>query len=523
MSSKRFKTSRREFLAGVAGAVMGLAVGAVAGATAFPRKVEVKPWLPAKWDYEADVVVIGSGAAGLAAAIEAADHGASVIVLEKLPWLGGATTALSGGIISYPIKDKINEFIEYCTHCGMGLVDRAMVETWAKEAVKIKEWLTGLGAEITTVLSPYRGFYHMFPYWDVCIESIIIKGAGKGFADYLIKAAQERKVQFLTETKVMRLIADAVTREVFGVVAKSGRGEITIKARKAVILATGGFGHNEEMKKGYLRVWPIHHCGYVGNTGDGILIAQQIGAKVINTSGVIGNLCHKFPEDPVAWPSAAQLFVWGIIVNKYGKRFAPEDWPYDVFHKALWAYDPATNDFPNIPCYIIFDENIRKRGPMGYVSDFDFYKQIGHSWSIDNNEEIRKGWIIVADTVKELARKINIHPNVLEETITEWNRYAKAGQDLAFGRKTNLEPLESPPFYAIVAYPGIFDTYGGLKIDTKARVLDINDKPIPRLYAAGATAAGVLAYHYPISGSAISVAISFGRIAGRNAAAESPR
>jgi len=163
----------------------------------------------------------------------------------------------------------------------------------------------------------------------------------------------------------------------------------------------------------------------------------------------------------------------------------------------------------NLPNYLIFDEKVRTAGQTTWPP-----------WSGNKDKDIEDGTTKKAETVRELAIKIGVAPYALEETINNYNVNAEKGVDPEFGRTLALAPLKTPPFYAFERIVGMHSTMGGLKINTAAQVIDVNGAIIRRLYAAGETTGGTIGFNYPASGTAIQNAICFGRIAGKNAAAE---
>lgn len=505
------KITRRDF---VKGAAVGAA--AIAGASLLSScKVEVKPWLPDKWDYEADVVVVGSGCAGMAAAIEAHDAGAKVIVLEKLNVTGG-TSDMSGGISAVPMKGRESDAIEYYTACGRGKVSQEMVRAFVEEAATLGDWLQGLGG---FEVKPRMGYHDMFPGYDSLESWGAPDGRGGLFLmETMVDAAIARGVNILLETKAVELISTP-EKEVLGVKAESNGTVMNVKAMKGVVLAAGGISYNEELKLQWGRSWPKYGTGSPGCTGDGILIGMAVGAAVWKTAEGCGRPCIKIPEYKIAYGFGYQGRPC-VIVNRYGKRFVAENLSYDAFHMACDRFDAMKREFPNIPWYAIFDEEVRlidRAGrPPRVLYDLP-------DWSDDNSAEIAKGWIIKADTIEELADKIGIDPVALRETVDTYNMNAEVGVDPEFGRTgAGLAPIRTPPFYAVKGYPGYYGTFGSLKIDTNAKVIDVSGKVISRLYAAGENAVGSLGYHYPSGGNCIADGQVFGRIAGRNAAAESP-
>jgi hypothetical protein len=222
-----------------------------------------------------------------------------------------------------------------------------------------------------------------------------------------------------------------------------------------------------------------------------------------------------------------------IFVNKYGKRFMKET--KMVAHNKgtleILYFDHEGAEYPNVPAYLVFDEVYRKSGPIAYTLKFferAFRGPFGYAmvhkiydWSDDNIAEVDKGWIIKADTIADLAGRINVNPKGLKESIGKFNSYCTNGEDLDFGRrKDSMAPIEKPPYYALELGIGLVNTQGGPKHNKYCQILDPDDKPIPRLYAAGELGS-FFGFLYQ-GGSNYPEAWIFGRIAGKQAASEKP-
>lgn len=214
-----------------------------------------------------------------------------------------------------------------------------------------------------------------------------------------------------------------------------------------------------------------------------------------------------------------------ILVDRYGRRFARER--PGLFH-SFWLevcyFDTRLGEYPRIPCYSVFDETARLKGPVAYGPAKgalpDGSIKYFYDWSPDNTVEIERGWIIKGDTIAELAKQITMDPKILENTILRYNGYCKAGEDTEFGRpKETLHTIDKPPYYAVQMYLGGPNTQGGPKRNARSQVLNVDGGPIPRLYAAGELRS-IYGFLYPTSGGNIAELIAFDRIAGANAAAE---
>jgi succinate dehydrogenase/fumarate reductase flavoprotein subunit len=263
------------------------------------------------------------------------------------------------------------------------------------------------------------------------------------------------------------------------------------------------------MQKQFLPGWPIYCQGSPGNTGDGIRMAQQVGAQLWHMNNALAGLGGMVipPAAPIPIPvnmggggrgGAPGATAGGYIcVDKYGKRFMSENQPsrHGFGQKEyLMFFDGINGALSRIPCYYIFDENTRTRsaigpsgggrggpggGGMGWFSNHPTYQ-----WSRDNSAEIDKGWITKGESVAELASKLGMKE--LEATLTKYNENATKGVDPDFNRSRNgLVAIEKVPYYAVAVYPTMYNTQGGPKRNAKCQIVDPFEQPIPRLYSAG--------------------------------------
>jgi succinate dehydrogenase/fumarate reductase flavoprotein subunit len=353
---------------------------------------------------------------------------------------------------------------------------------------------------------------------------------------------KDRGIEILFNTPASDLIQDCATKEIRGVRAKGEKGEIYIKARRGVVLCTGGFEFNEDMIKNYLRPTTIKFTGWKYNTGDGIKMAQEVGADLWHMNLICSaSAAIETPPMPMAWmyPSTkANGYIW---VNKYGERFVCEGgrtWnPHKSFMGMVmwdWRRDRKDPEYPLSPHYLIFDEITRKAGAIaGWegMANVITPKRLGGNasewgaddggWSQDNSAEIEKGWIMKADTIRGLAAVIDgpeLPADTLEATVNRWNEFCEAGEDRDFGRSgRELVKIATPPYYAIRYWPGGFSTHGGPKRNARGQVLGVNGKPIERLYSAGSLG-HTHGQVYNMSGANYCECFVWGRISGRNAA-----
>jgi succinate dehydrogenase/fumarate reductase flavoprotein subunit len=334
-----------------------------------------------------------------------------------------------------------------------------------------------------------------------------------------------RRIEVMLSTSVQRLIVSP-DGEVLGVAAQNTGKEIKIKAKKAVILTTGGFENNETMKLQYFEAQPVYPV-YLGNTGDGIMMAQKVGAALWHMWHFHGGYGFKYPEFPFAirhvWAGPRKddrKMIW-IVVDRFGKRFMDEypPAPQDTGARPLEYYDADLQGYPRIPCYLIFDEAGRRLGPvaMAMVNDERYHYQ----WSGDNLTEVEKGWILTGKNIKEIAVKIKVDPEILGSTVERWNSHCAQGKDEDFGRlPKTMMPIRTPPLYAMEAWPVVSNTQGGPVHDPNQRVLDPMGQPISRLYVAGEISS-IFGHLYLEAGN-ITECFVGGKIAGQNAAKETP-
>ena len=499
---------------------------------------KLKPWVPEKWDYEVDIAVVGYGGAGACAAIAGHDTGAKVLILEKAPVSGGNTIA-SAGLSAIP--SDVAKAIEYYRALIGRTVDEELICALAEAMHKLPNWLERLGAKL--MYSSHSPEYPVLAGSDSFFQTMHLARTpsqredgmewiyGNELFDFLANQVEKRDIRVVYEMPAQKLIQNPVTREILGVKAENLGREIYVKARRGVVLACGGFENNKEMLVNflpYLTELPIYPLGTPYNTGDGILMASEVGAKLWHMTGVeLGNFAPKAPSQKfgVGFRLVRQLPKGSpaIYINKYGERFMNESILLShrkEFFKVQY-FDHERAEYPNIPFYMVFDETFRKKGPIVHTHHAWWCISKLYKWSHDNSAEIKLGWILSANTIKELAEKIEVDSHALEETVRKYNEYCEIGEDSGFGRSREwLVPIDTPPYYATELCEPIINTQGGPKHNARSQVLDRNDKPIPRLYAAGEL--GSVFFPLYQGGSNVPEALAFGRIAGEHAATLMP-
>ena len=499
-----------------------------------PRKLHKK-------QIETDVVVIGYGGAGATAAITAYDKGARVIILEKMEKGGGATFLSNGGIF----VPTSMEFSQYLYSICAGLTEQELLDAFVEKAMKIEDYIRELGGvferwvsqEVAVSFPPLtRPSWPKVPHGKSMVRGHIkayepglqkenpslaerVREIGRAYGPdlwrLLTENVERRKINVMLNTRTQELIKNE-RGEVVGVMAEHQGEKLLVKAKKAVILATGGFGANEALRKAYLPC-PFHYLGLSFAQGDGLIMAQKAGAALWHMLGIVGQLGFKAPEYEAAFQTRmpSERF---ILVDRDGKRFVDEtNMKLHNGWRIASLYDPERLQYPRIPCYLIFDEVTRKKAPISR----DWRPSNDYEWSLDNSVEVTKGWIKKGDTLTELAGKISMDGSALEHTITAFNEACRRGVDEDFGRaKEFLGPIDTPPYYALEHWPTIVSVSGGPKHDKESRVLDNNGKPIPRLYAVGELGS-FISWLYE-AGAGLAECIAFGQIAGANAADEKP-
>ena len=438
---------------------------------------------------DVDVVIVGAGGAGMSAAITAKQQGKTVLLLEKMPYVGGNTTKATGGMnaaethyqAEQGITDSVEQFVEDTMKGGHNINNPDLVRTLAEKSADAINWLDEIGAPLPKV--SFSG--------GATNARIHAPADGSGVGGYLVNCFSETMeklgIEVLLETKANEIIM--VDGAAAGVKAESPDKELTINA-KAVILTTGGFGANEEMYCTYrpdLRGTVTTNAP--GATGDGIVMAQAVGADLVDIDQI--------QLHPTVEQATSMLITEGvrgdgaILVNQSGVRFVNELQTRDVVSAAELEQEGQY-------AYVIFDQNLRE----GLKA---------------TEKYIKNGIVTEGETIEALAEKLGIDPAVLAKTLADWNDAVAAGEDKEFGRTTGMEhDLSKAPYYAIKVAPGIHHTMGGVKINTNTQVIDTNGNVIPGLFAAGEVTGGVHGGNR-IGGNAVADIVVYGRIAGANA------
>ena len=436
-----------------------------------------------------DVVIIGSGGAGLSAAAAAKEAGADVVIFEKMGIAGGNTNRATGGIngagtefqVKAGIKDSPDLFYSDTMKGGYDINNPDLVRTLAERSADSIAWLSGIGADLSDV-GRLAGASVNRAHRPAGGSMV-----GPEISMVLQKQVTERmQIPLFTEARVTSI----TTRggQVDGVVVRYNNKNFTVRA-KAVILASGGFGANNEMAAALVpSLKGFATTNQPGATGDGILMAEKIGAALVDMEQIQTHPTHAPDKEMI---TEAVRGNGAILTNKSGQRFIDEMATRDVVSAAILAQEGGVS-------YLVFDDSVRKSlaAIEGYV---------------------RIGIVLSGETPEALAAEIGGDGAVLAQTIAKYNQAVTSGTDAEFGRGDMPRSLNVAPYYAILVLPAIHHTMGGIKIDTEARVISNNGSPIPGFFAAGEVTGGVHGGNR-LGGNALADIIAFGRIAGANAA-----
>lgn len=497
-------------------------------------------------DLEADLAVVGFGAAGMASALAASRRGARVLVLEQQPRDAHTpSTRMSGGVIM-GVNDVAGA-ARYLHGCAGGMVPESVCASWAERAGGLLDWLDEIGAGEELALVRIGGaeqehlpgadaidcYMQGLPAGDAEAPqesaSLIAAGLGRDSLDRrtgrdlyraLRRAVEAHGVGIRWELAARRLLTDADGR-VAGIEAQTRRGPVRVRARAGVVLACGGYEFDDELRRNYLKAEPIYFYGNPGNTGDGVRMAQAVGADLWHMNQMVGRAVGRFlDDDGVEQIFQFRMFPPGyVITDRHGRRFAseqPQAESKHAYYHHLIVYDPDAREYPRIPSYWLFD---RRRIDAGILTS-PVSGRVGvglYDWSEDNRREIAQGWIAEGATIAEAAAAAGVlDPDAAAATVAAYNSACARGED-PFGRPAEtMVPLDQPPYYCVPLYPGGSNTSGGPRRDAAARVLGVDGTPIPGLFAAGELGSPI-ALLYPADGSNLSEALCFGQIAAETA------
>lgn len=540
------------------------------------------------WDLEVDVVVLGSGGAALVAALAAHEYGAGdVIVLEKSGMVGG-TTAMSGGMLWVPlnhhsrgegVEDSIDDVVAYLDALAPGALDADALSGFLESGPEMIRFLDDktpvqlrsftdfpdyqpdaigakrnggrsldnvvfpfedLGTWATRVNPPKTGIPKLLSriedrHGGVTDAELAdrkrrdCRGQGQALIGSLLKGILDRNIPVHFDTRARHVCMDA--GRTIGVVADTERGSLRIRARKGVVIATGGFEWNTQLAQTFLRGPMTGPISVPECDGDGLLMAMEVGASLGNmanawwmTSTKESKAEHRDARANYLACQAERTLPGSIMVNRAGRRFVNEAVNYNALGFALHNFDTEAYEFPNLPYWLIFDAN--------YMSKYRMFTS--------KPGEPAPAWAAAADTPEALGAIIGVDGDALADTVARFNADVRKGHDDEFGRGdttydnfagdpslpppfSTLGVIEHGPYYAIEMEAGVNGTCGGPRANGNAQVLAWNDEPIPGLYVCSNTMASVTAGVYGGAGGTLGPGMTFGFIAGRHAAQRQPQ
>lgn len=546
-----------------------------------------------EWEREADVVVVGSGAAGLTAALTAAEGELAVELFEKSSLIGGTTSVSGGGVwvpgnkhmLAMGLDDSRAEAVEYAMASTDGLApDPELVEVYVEKSVEAIEFLEARSPVTFFVAEVFSDYYLERPGsrrvgrtldnepfaartelggWDARVrrgphymqltldenssggadgadrgggagarghdrgltaiaaerEAAGIRTGGEALVTRLLRGALNYGTSVHTDAPVRRLILSD-DHVVLGVRVQLHGVELNVRARRGVVLATGGFEWNQELVRAHLGIRELRPASPPTNTGDGVLMAMEAGALVANMTEawwfpVTSTGTLTFEGHPMHNVGTPRAEAGCITVNRNGRRFTNEAACYMDLGRTFRAYDAVTASRPNEVAWSIFDQRVRDRIELADLVP----------------GRPTPAWVHEAQTIEELAGEIGLDPNTLADEVRRFNGFVATGNDQDFGRGTlwfegfasggtspeqALAPIEQRPFYALRLHNGALGTCGGPRVDAHGRVLAARGGVVEGLYAAGNAAASVFGPGYPAGGATLGPAITFAYLAGRH-------
>lgn len=532
--------------------------------------------------HETDVIVLGSGGAALAAALVPAQAGLKVTVFERTEYLGG-TTAVSAGMLWIPnnhhmresdedsIPDSRDDALKYMNRIAGGQASPELIEALVDRGPEMIQWLEETtpvkmypidrpdyhsefeGAKVGSraldnqpvdagtlgaaadMIRPSAWYPEPYTYAErrkglatqALIEDRLDKQIwcfGRALVGGLVKAALDNNVDFQLNQRAIRLIKE--DGRVAGVIVRDSDGQETEhRARVAVVIGTGGYEWNDELKTHFLRGPEHYPMSPPYNEGDGLLMGMNIGAGLRNMNEAAYHIAFQIPGEladgkpRTRFISGERALPGSIIVNKRGHRIVNEASSYSDMAKAFNVFDVETYEYPNAVSYMVFDERFRRSYSFATLKPAD---------------ETTPEWVHQGASVEELADSAGIDPAGLAAEIEKFNRYAAEGRDEDFHRgeaahdrhygdakhspNPNLGALAQGPFYAIEVVCGTLGTRGGLHTDEHSRVKDSFGEVIPGLYAVSNAAAAATGIGYPGAGGTLGPNLTFGYVAGHDIA-----
>lgn len=452
------------------------------------------------WDETFDLVVVGAGGAGLAAAARAAELGLRVCVLEKEAILGGNTRRASGYVAApwpkrqkaYGIVDSAERFAKEIKETAGSSADPALIERFARESAPTLDWLEGLGLRFQREVAVVSGTRFPRSYKPLSAN-------GEGYVRVLSTTALRLGAQIRVQHRVERLIADvegsAEPGRILGVRVKTPGGAVWIRAETGVLIASGGFCADSEMVRRFAPAFAqLTHDNVSGATGEMLLEARRCGAELVDMDKIQCQPgCPPGRTHRVRLHNEVNNF---ILVDHEGRRFIREDGRRDLIRDAVLALRPAYG-------FVIVDDNGFRR--------YNRLIQKEAVWGVETGDAF------VAYTLEELARQIGVSERNLKETVMHYNDAVAVRNDPLGKDMTLCRPIDKPPFWACLAGMTRHSAEGGIRIDPQARALRADGSAIAGLWAAG-EASGGLHGQEQMGGNGLMDALTFGRLAAESAA-----
>jgi fumarate reductase flavoprotein subunit len=444
---------------------------------------------PSELKDQYDIVIVGAGGAGMAAALSAKEAGMNPVILEKMPVAGGNTLKSSGGMNASEtkfqkeqgIEDSNQQFFDDTLKGGKGTNDQELLHYLVDNSASAIDWLDGMGITLDNI--SYSG--------GASVKRIHRPHDGSAVGVYLVdgllRNIHEKEIPLFVNADVKKI--NETDGKVTGVSVKIGDEEKTINGN-AVVVTTGGFGSNKEMIEKYRPDLK----GYVstiseGSTGDGIKMIEDLGGVTVDMDQI--QVHPTVVQETGMLISETVRGEGAILVNAQGERFYNELETRDNVSAAITA-------LPESSAYLIFDAALAER-----AKQVDYYKE--------------QGVVIEGETIEALAKEIDVDADTLTKTLDTWNQAVADKKDEAFGRETAMDyDLTTGPYYAVKIAPGIHHTMGGVKINTNTQVLKEDGSTIEGLYAAGELTGGIHGQNR-IGGNAVADIMVFGRQAGTQA------
>ncbi|MBS6940632.1 MAG: FAD-dependent oxidoreductase [Slackia piriformis] len=517
-NSVRNGVSRRSFVKSLGLGAAGLGAFALAGCAADGAKGSSSA--SDKWDHEADVVVVGTGTAGVAAAKTALDAGATVIMVEKEAGAGGVSSVCEqycafDSDLHIPqnfddVQDSAELMLQDAMLCSNGTADEKLAKVYCDKSAEGINWMIEQGCEFKDTLRVSDGRAGQGKYILATPGDLTMK---------VLASIEAQGGEILTKTPLSSIVRDGETGRVIGI--RCDEDKIGIKANKGVVICTGPWGNDEVLTARHTKVLPdiVTECAdtlasfgmpYGPYTGEAIIAAQKAGAAVRHMEYMMYDPYYSVPEvmSQKILPAGLTRAVNQVLVTSEGKRFTNEG-----ADRGAIALD-IIDALPDHVCYPIVDGR-HMPDPTGSIKvDAEKVAKLSEA-----------GILASGDTIEALAAdmeaKFGTPASAVLETIARYNDYCASGVDAEFGKDPHhMTPIDQAPFVAGPAETAIpMSTHGGIEINEEARVIDVEGNPIPGLFAAGMCTGGVLGTS-TTSGNWQMSGLVYGRIAGELAAAE---